>query len=126
MANSFKKQEKTKKKKRSAFSKIAAALLNGEFLTRQGLIKFLPFILFMTGLFIVYIAVGYFFENTLRDHVRTKRQLEELTSEYNTIQSKLENKKQQSAVIDEIDELGLESATSQPNIIEVKPGYFEE
>ena len=80
MANSFKKQEKTKKKKRSAFSKIAAALLNGEFLTRQGLIKFLPFILFMTGLFIVYIAVGYFFENTLRDHVRTKRQLEELTS----------------------------------------------
>ena len=101
-------------------------MLNGEFLTREGVIKFMPFILFVTALFITYIGIGYFFENTLREHVRTSQELDELRSEFNTIQSQLEKKKQQSTVIRDINNLGLEEPDTQPNIITVEPGYFEE
>ena len=127
MANRIKgeKKEKTKNKK-GLMSRTVTALLNGEFLTRQGLIKFMPFILFLTALFISYITIGYYFESTLREHVKVENQIEELTSEYNTIQSQLENKKQQSAVVKDIENLGLEAPDHPPTIIEVAPGYFEE
>lgn len=127
MTNRIKGDKSEKKKnKKGVVSRTVTALLNGEFLTRDGLIRFMPFILFLTALFVSYIAIGYYFESTLRDHVKAEDQLEELTSEYNTIQSQLENKKQQSAVVKDIDNLGLEAPEHPPTIIEVSPGYFEE
>lgn len=126
MANRIREEQKEKKKKKGFVSRTVTALLNGEFLTRQGLIKFMPFILFLTALFVSYIAIGYYFESTLREHVKVENELEELTSEYNTIQSQLENKKQQSAVVKDIENLGLEEPEHPPTIIEVSPGYFEE
>ena len=65
---------------KGAVSRTLNAMLNGEFLTRTGVLKHLRFILFLVGLFVVYISIGYFFEGTLRDHVKTKQQLEEALS----------------------------------------------
>lgn len=112
------KEEKARSKHKGAVSRTLNAMLNGEFLTRQGVVKHLRFILFVTGLFILYISIGYFFENSLREHVRTKQELEEATARYNATISELENRKQASEVIRRIETLGLTQPEQQPTILE--------
>ncbi|MCB0760241.1 MAG: hypothetical protein KDC12_01875 [Flavobacteriales bacterium] len=127
MANRLKTEDKEPKKvRKSAFSRTINAMLSGEFLTRAGVVKHMPFILFVALLFLAQIGIGYYFENVLREQDRVKREIEELTSRYNTVMSDLESEKQQSSVVKSIDELGLKEPQSQPNIIEVESGYFEE
>lgn len=131
MKNDYKSKEKSKKKKKKPakkgkVSKTFTAMLNGEFLTRKGVITHLPFILFISGLFIAYIAIGFQFENTLRDTHDIQKELEELTAEYNTSQSALVAKQQQSNVTSDIRKLGLEECKNVPHIIEVPAGYIEE
>ena len=101
---------------KGAVSRTLNAMLNGEFLTRAGVLKHLRFILFLVGLFVVYISIGYFFEGTLRDHVKTKQQLEEATARYNSTISELENRKQASEVLRRIDQLGLVEPEEQPAV----------
>lgn len=103
---------------KGAVSRTLNAMLNGEFLTRAGVVRHLRFILFLTGLFLLYISIGYFFENTLREHVRTKKELEEATARYNATISELENRKQASEVIRRIERLGLTEPESQPTVLE--------
>lgn len=121
-----KKAKKAKKARKGKVSSTFNAMLNGEFLTRKGVITHLPFILFISALFIAYIAIGFQFENTLRETHRLKKELEELTSEYNTSQSALVAKQQQSNVATDIEGLGLEECKDVPYIIEVPAGTLEE
>lgn len=124
------KKEKVEAEKKPAkkgwVSRTLNALLNGEFLTRDGVIKHLPFILFLSGLFVVYISMGYSFEQTEREKVRVKRALENEMTEYKSLKSQLESKKQQSSVLDQIDEMDLVEPNTPPEFIEVSQGYFEE
>ena len=128
MTNRIKKTSETKpkKKKRGFVSKTINAMISGEFLTRKGVIKFMPFILFVTALFLTYIGIGYYFENTLREQVEVKKELEELTSRYNSVKSELEMRKQQSSVAEQIESLGLEEPNGQPNVIKVNKDLDEE
>lgn len=123
-----KEKESTEKKpaKKGWVSRTLNALLNGEFLTKDGVIKHLPFILFLSGLFVVYISLGYSFEQTEREKVRVKRSLEDAMTEYKSLKSQLESKKQQSSVLDQIDEMDLTEPKTPPEFIEVSQGYFEE
>jgi hypothetical protein len=100
--------------------------LNGEFLTREGLINHLPFIGFVVFLFIAHISLMYFFENTQRELARKQHELNELRSQYNTTMSILETRKQQSNVALSIEQLGLKELRTPPQIIDVEKGYFEE
>lgn len=120
------KAEEKKPAKKGRVSRTLNALLNGEFLTRDGVIKHLPFILFLSGLFVVYISMGYSFEQTEREKVRVKRSLEDAMTEYKSLKSQLESKKQQSSVLDQIDEMDLIEPNTPPEFIEVSQGYFEE
>jgi len=74
------KKEKVEAEKKPAkkglVSRTLNSLLNGEFLTRDVVINHFPFILFLSGLFVVYISIGYSFEQTEREKVRVKRALE--------------------------------------------------
>lgn len=107
-----------KEKTRNWFSRAMTSVLNGEFLTKKGVISHMPFILFLAGIFIAYIAVGYYFENTERLKVKAKKQLEELNAEFNTIKSELESEKQQSAVAKRIEQVGLKEQLTPPFLIE--------
>jgi hypothetical protein len=129
MRNRVWQEQKKEKKEQTAkprFSRLVTSLLNGEFLTRKGVIAHLPFILFLSGLFVVYISLGYTFEHNEREKVRVRRQLEEKQAEYKTLKSELESKRRQSNVAREIQELELLELTSPPEIIEVNSAYFEE
>ncbi len=81
-----------------SFSKSAASILDGSFLTRENLLKQIPFIIFITFLAVIYIANSYNAEKTIIEINRTKRQLEELRYEYITTKSKLMFQSKQSEV----------------------------
>ena len=82
--------------------------------------------LFLAGLFVIFISLGYQFEQTERQKAKVKRELEEAMTEYKSLKSQLETRKQQSSVLDQIDRLQLTEPTTPPEIIEVEAGYFEE
>jgi len=119
------KEEKKESPRRNYVSRTLNALLNGEFLTKDGVVKHLPFLFFLTLLFILNISWIYYSENTIRDLSRTKKDLEELQSEYNTVSSKLESKKRQSSVAKDISNLGLKESTEPPIQLEAPEDYEE-
>ena len=122
------KKEKTseKKRKKSGFARIINSILNGEFLTREGFVKHVPFLAYLSFLFVVFIAIGYFYENTLRDLSKYERKLENTKHEYHTTLYKLEQIRLQSRLITDMKDLGLEKTVEQPKVIEVEQGYFDE
>lgn len=72
-----------------SIGKSLAGILDGSFLTRNNLLKQIPFILFITFLGIFYIANSYNAEKTIIEISKTKKQLEELRYEYITTKSNL-------------------------------------
>lgn len=108
------------------FGKTIQAVLNGEFLTREGFIKHFNLLAYIAFLLVLNIAWSYQFENTEREIIRTQKTLDELKSEYNTTMSLLETREQQSHVAQDIKETGLIKATSPFEVIEVAPTFFDE
>lgn len=117
-------EKENRPKKR--LSQTVTSLLNGEFLTKEGMVKHMSYVVFLCALFLLYIFLGYQFEQIERRKSQTKIQLEELSAEYKTLKSELEAKKQQSNVARDIASLGLIEPLSPPPVIEADPSYFEE
>ena len=99
--------------------KIFKDILSGKFLTSDGITSHIPYLLFVTSLFLVYISLGYKFENIEREKKRTERALEEVTSEYKTLRSELESILQQSRVESATAELGLQQPKSPPTLLKL-------
>lgn len=110
--------EQSAPKNRGRFSRLVNQVLSGEFLTREGVVSHLPFLLYLTLFFLLSIYIGYTFDNTEREKVRVKRELEELGAEYKTLKSELETKKRQSSVARSIQQLGLKEPNRPPVVIE--------
>lgn len=92
-------------------------LLNGRFLSGQKFLDQLPFLLYLCGLAIVYIAYGYFTESTVKQIYRVDAELKELKAEYLTSQSELQQIRQQSNIADAIKDLGLKESVTPPQKI---------
>ncbi len=118
-------QEKAVPKNKRRFSRLVNQLLSGEFLTRDGVVSHLPFLLYLTFFFLFSIYIGYTFDNTEREKVQVKQVLEELSAEYKTLKSELETKKRQSSVARSIQQLGLEEPNRPPVVIETDPKQLE-
>ncbi|MDG1260667.1 MAG: FtsL-like putative cell division protein [Flavobacteriales bacterium] len=129
MKNEFTTKKETQEqapKKKGKFSKGITNVLSGEFLSHEGVMKHAPFLLYLTVFFLLYIYIGFTFEDAERDKQRIKGQLEEMNAEYKTLKSELEAKKRQSSVAADIQRLNLEQPNTPPLIIEVNPESFEE
>lgn len=101
------------------FAKSVSAVLSGSFLTRDYVQRNMPFILFLVGLMIVYIAYGYSAEKAVKKIVHEQVELKDLKAQSLTAHSKLEQIKQQSRIAESIKELGLKESTTPPNIITI-------
>ena len=97
--------------------KIFKDIISGRFLTSEGITSHIPYLLFLTSLFLAYISLGYKFENIERDKMRTERALEEVVSEYKTLRSELESRLQQSRVESATSVLGLQQPISPPTLL---------
>jgi len=65
------------------------SILSGSFLEKEGLIKQLPFILYVTFLFLLYIANSYYGEKTVYKMEKYKSELIGLRSEYISAKTRL-------------------------------------
>ena len=114
----IKAEQKKKRAENNATGKIIRDIISGKFLTGEGVIAHVPFLLFLCGIFLANIGLGYKFENIERNKMKTKRALEEVNAEYKTLMSDLESRLQQSQVEQEIKDLGLEQPLSQPILLD--------
>lgn len=95
--NQFKAKEEVKKeapepkaeRKESRIGKGISTVVTGNFLTREEIVRQLPFILFLMVVGLFYIANNYYAERTLRDINTVTNQIKELRSEYVTSKSDL-------------------------------------
>lgn len=95
------------------------SVLNGSFLTRENVLRNMPFILFSAALMIAYIAYGYQTERIVRELNSSDSELKELRSEYITVRASLEKKEQQSQVAAGIRDLGLHESRVPPVKLEL-------
>ena len=131
--NTLKEQEKIvpeqlnvqSKRAKGRLSRYITGIISGKFLAREGLVSHLPFIAFLTALFLLHISITYFFESTERRKASISRQLQEASAGFNSITSRLEIKRQQSSITTAIKELGLKEIKTPPQFIDVKKGYFD-
>lgn len=114
-------QERKERANRQSIVPVIRDLLSGEFLTREGVTRHIPYLIFISGLFIAYIAMGYQFERIEREKLMTKRQLEELSAEYKTLKAQFETELQQSTVEQNIADLGLRQTVEPPFLLEYQP-----
>ena len=111
-------QERAARRTQNSIGPIVRDILSGEFLTREGVTRHIPYLIFVSVLFIAYIAMGYQFERLEREKLKTKRQLEELSAEYKTLKAEFETQLQQSTVEQNIAELGLRQNVEPPFLLE--------
>jgi hypothetical protein len=111
-----------KKSRASKPNKISRSILNifsGHFLSKENVIRQLPFILFLTLMGLGYIANGYYAEKSYREISRVNSKLKELKSEYIIIKSELMYVSKQSEIARSVVSLGLKESTVPPKKIVV-------
>lgn len=120
------KQEKTKKqnpaKKESRLGKAFMSIIDGSILTRDNVLRLLPFIFFLTFLIIVYIANSYYAEKTIRQTEKVRKEIKELELEYISVKSDYMVCSKQSSVAVRLDSLrsGIKESVVPPRKIFVK------
>lgn len=95
------------------------SIIDGSVLTRDSVVKQVPFIIFLTFLAILYIANRYHIERVVRDTVKIQREVEELRFESITTAADLMYISKQSEVARLVQEkkLGLEELVKPPGKI---------
>ncbi|MBL7138060.1 MAG: hypothetical protein ISS17_04730 [Bacteroidales bacterium] len=100
--------------KRKRISKPIQSLLEGEFLTREGVVKNLPYLAFLAIIAIIYIANTYSAEKTFKEIEATKLELKELRYQYITTKSTLMFLSKQSEIAGRAKQLGLTETKVPP------------
>ena len=97
-------------------------VFDGSVLTRDRVVKQLPFVLFLTFLIILYIGNRYHAENVVRETILLQTELKELRAQAISTASELEFISRQSEVAKRVDRngLGLKEAVNPPLKIEVE------
>jgi hypothetical protein len=105
---------KEEKKEHKYFS--FKELLSGSVLTRQIVVKQLPYVIFLTLLAIVYIGNRYHAERLVRETLSLQREIKELRAEAITTSARLMYISKQSEVVKLVQEkdLGLEESHTPP------------
>ncbi len=112
--------EKPKKNyKKGVLAKGLSTVFSGAFLTNEKTLKTVPFIMFLAGIAILYIAYGYYADDTIRETNKIANQLKELRSDYISTKSELMFASKQSEVANAVDTLGLKEPVVPPMKIEV-------
>lgn len=112
-------QKPQKPRKKGVLAKGLSSIFSGTFLTHERNLKHLPFILFLAGLAIFYIANGYYADDKIREVNKITNQLKELRSEYISTKSELMFVSKQSEVAKTAEKLQLKEPLVPPIKIEV-------
>lgn len=111
-----KKVKKEKKGEGAARNFIRFVNVFGYF-DRQAVMSFMPFLMFLFLLAIVYIGNSYYAEKTIRDIDRTEKEIRELRSEFITARSELMYRSKLTEVAASIAPKGVKESTVAPRKI---------
>jgi hypothetical protein len=124
--NRLRKEDKPKVRKEAGkVSRSLANVFSGNFLSKDSVVSFLPYLFFLTFIGILYIANGYYAEKVVRDLYKTGNDVKELRSEYITIKSELNYKSKQSQVAQATESIKVYESTIPPTKIVVNEKELE-
>ncbi len=103
---SKKKGHKKAEKHNNNFRRNFQGVLDGSLLTRENVIKQLPFIIFLTLLGLIYITNRYHAEKVFVLTEETRKEIRELRSEKISVQSELMHKSRQQEVLNMLKQQG--------------------
>lgn len=98
----------------------ARSVLTGSFLEKEGLIKQIPFILYISLLFLLYIANSFYGEKTIFEIEKYKSELIELRSEYISAKTRLMTGTNLSKVSEKLKPFGVLPSHTPPGKVFVK------
>ncbi|MBL7917863.1 MAG: hypothetical protein JNM96_05670 [Bacteroidia bacterium] len=113
------KTKSTKPGKKGVLARFLAGIFSGTFLANEKNFRHVPFILFLACTAIVYIAYGYYADDTIRDVNKISNNLKELRSEFIYTKSELMFASKQSEVAKAVESIGLKEPTTPPLKIEI-------
>ena len=96
------------------------SVVSGSFLSREETMRFLPFLLFISFLAVIYIANGYYAEGKIRKENKLTEELKDLRSEYIITKSDLVFVSKQSEVAKAAAVWGLKESVVPPKKIVVQ------
>jgi hypothetical protein len=107
---------KSKSKGNQAGGKIKG-ILEGSFLVREKVIGLLPFLVFLTGIGLLYIFNSNYANRTIITISKTKKQIEEQRFEYINTKSKLMHTTRQTEIAKRLQYSGLKESKTPPRKI---------
>lgn len=110
--------EKKSDKKKSARS--FKNVVSGDFLMDGIIQKNLPFILYVAFLMLIYVAYGYYANNTLRSLAKEEVRSEELYSKLQSMMEVFDKESLQSRIADRVQVMNLVESKDPPRVIWIK------
>jgi hypothetical protein len=114
------KPAKQKKGKLKPAAGTVQNILGGKFLARDNVIKLLPFLIFLTGIGLLYIFNSNYANHTIINISKTKKQIEEQRYEYINTKSKLMQTTRQTEIAKRLINSGLKESKTPPRKIVVE------
>ena len=108
------KEEKTPKEKSKLTGTFQRVSDFDFFISREMMIKQIPFILFIVCLLMIHIWNAHNTEKIIRKTDKLNREIKELRSEYISILSELMSESKQSSIAKKLDTLGIKELVSPP------------
>ena len=114
--------QESKSNKGKNFAKPLISVISGNIFTKEEVVKHMPYVLFLAFIALLYIANGYYAEDTVRQLNKADNELKELRSEYITTKSDLMYISKQSEVANMAEKKipGLKESLVPPQKIVVK------
>jgi hypothetical protein len=119
-AESVKKESSSSPRKKGKLAKSISAIFGGGFLDNPEIVKFIPFIFFLSFLGLIYIANGYWADNKIRQLNKLTNELKELRTENVTVQSELESSTNENYIAEKAKKIGLVESRIPPKKIVVQ------
>ncbi|MCG9910847.1 MAG: hypothetical protein MH137_06045 [Flavobacteriales bacterium] len=107
------------KKGKKGFFFSPAKILKGEFLADEKVIKHLPFVIFLTGIAMVYIANAYYVERKVVKIQALNKRVKDLHTNYVSIKAELMYSMKQTEIATKLAETGLKESVTPPKVIRI-------
>ena len=88
-----------------------------KYLSYKNIVKNIPFILFLSGLAIIYIYNGHYADKLIRKISQTERNVKELEYEYKTIKSEVIFRSKPTEMMKALEPLGLKELKEPPVLL---------
>jgi cell division protein FtsL len=111
--------KESKAKGKQASGKVKS-ILEGSFLVREKVIGLLPFLIFLTGIGLLYIFNSNYANRTIITISKTKKQIEEQRFEYINTKSKLMHTTRQTEIAKRLQNSGLKESKTPPRKIVIE------